>query len=86
MKLDIIQEFLEPGAVVLEGLSEAIEGYSDQGQLVYEYDKMLDCLVKNSEGVLTLEDAREWVEFNVLPLQALDSGFVMLHRVTEQEA
>ena len=67
-------------------MSKAIGGRTDQGQLVYEYDKILDCLVKNSEGVLTLEDAREWVEFNVLPLQAVESGFVMLHRVTEQEA
>jgi len=42
----------------------AILGYTDDGRLVYSYEKMVDWLVKN-DG-MTPDDAAEWIEYNTI--------------------
>lgn len=43
---------------------EAIIGVSHDGRVVYDYDKMLNCLMKK-EG-WELNEAIEWIEYNAI--------------------
>lgn len=42
----------------------AIIGYTDDGGLVYSYEKMIEYLIKEAE--MTQEEAIEWIDYNVL--------------------
>ena len=70
------QEHLTDGAVILTGLSDAIMGYTDPGVLVYSYQKLVDCFIKDG---MSREEAYDWIAYNVLPLASTDDGFVMLY-------
>ena len=72
----IPQELLRPDAIVLSGLDGAVMGYTDPGILVYSYEKMVDHFVE--EG-MSRDEAYEWIDFNVLGLQANGSGFSVLY-------
>lgn len=43
---------------------DAIVGITDEGNLIYDYDKMVQSLV--SEGEMNEEDAIEWIEYNTI--------------------
>tara|TARA_R100000664_G_C2706586_1_gene104930 strand:- start:8 stop:283 length:276 start_codon:yes stop_codon:yes gene_type:complete len=72
----IPQELLRPDAIVLSGLDGAVMGYTDPGILVYSYVKMVDHFAE--EG-MSRDEAYEWIDFNVLGLQANGSGFLVLY-------
>lgn len=42
----------------------AILGYTDDGRLVYSYEKMVDWLVENDN--MTPDDAVEWLDYNTI--------------------
>lgn len=42
----------------------AIIGYTDDENLVYSYEKMIEYLIKEAE--MTQEEAIEWIDYNVL--------------------
>ncbi len=58
---------LNPGALVADGLDDAIIGYGQQFPreplLVYDYDKCVEIFM--SQG-MSHEEAIEWMEFNVV--------------------
>lgn len=65
----LIREYLDEnyeGAIILEpqGLDDAIIGISDEGRVVYSYNKLLKAFMKH-EG-MTYEEAIEWVEYNTM--------------------
>jgi hypothetical protein len=72
----IPRELLSEEALVLDGLDEAIVGYTDPGILVYSYNKLVAHFV---EGGLSRSEAYEWIDFNILGLQGNGDGFVMLY-------
>lgn len=43
---------------------DAIVGITDEGNLIYDYDKMVQSLV--SEDEMNEEDAIEWIEYNTI--------------------
>lgn len=43
---------------------DALVGVSINNQAVYDYDKMIECLMKSEN--FTEEQAREWIEFNTI--------------------
>lgn len=63
-------------AIQFEGLDYAIIGVSLDGYYVYEYDTMVSIFM--DEDNMTLEEAQEWVEYNVLSVNA-GKGFVVIH-------
>ena len=79
-RVNAIRELLTEGALILEGLDDAIVGYSDGGLLIYDYEKTVEHFV---EDRMTREEAVEWVDFNVLGLQGNGEGFVMLYPIEE---
>tara|TARA_R100000322_G_scaffold27750_1_gene17788 strand:+ start:1212 stop:1469 length:258 start_codon:yes stop_codon:yes gene_type:complete len=67
---------LKEDALVLTGLDEAVEGVSDCGRLIYDYEKVLKIFM-DREG-WTAEDAEEWVGYNVMGVQPNGAGFIMM--------
>jgi hypothetical protein len=81
-RVNAIRGHLVEGALILEGLDDAIVGYSDGGLLIYDYEKTVEHFVEDG---MTREEAVEWVDFNVLGLQGNGEGFVMLYSVDIDE-
>jgi len=75
MIIEEIRHLLDDEAIVLDGLDEAIMGYSQDGLLIYGYDLMLDLFMKQNEW--TQLEAEEWIDFNVLGLLNNGLGFVV---------
>jgi len=75
MIIEEIRHLLDDGAIILDGLDEAIMGYSQDGLLIYGYDLMLDLFMKQNEW--TQLEAEEWIDFNVLGLLNNGLGFVV---------
>mgnify|MGYP001427759673 CR=1 len=73
---------LNEEAIVLEGedLDDAILGTSEEGILIYNYDLLVDAFKK--QGMDT-DEAREWIDFNVLPLTNQGAGFIMCYPKSE---
>ncbi len=72
-----MSESLSEGALILDGLNDAIAGSSDCGRLIYDYQKMLDLFMKRENW--TEEEAVEWVEYNVMGVQPNGKGFIMMY-------
>ena len=49
--------------IVIDGADDAIIGYSDNLEVVYDYHKLVG--VFKDQG-MTRDDAREWISFNIL--------------------
>lgn len=60
---------------------DALIGISEDNRAVYEYDKMINCLIQN-EG-FTNDEAMEWIECNTIPsLSYLGPGApIIMHSI-----
>lgn len=67
---------LEDGALILDGLDDAIIGSSDCGLLVYDYDKMLSIHIEKG---MNHEEAVEWIGYNVLGVKCNGKGFILMY-------
>ena len=81
ISIEVIREFLDEKALVIDGLDEAVVGYSDGGLLVYDHGKTVNHFVQDG---MTRDEAVGWVDFNVLGLQGNGAGFVMLYRPDDE--
>lgn len=68
---------LDPEAVVLEGLNDAIIGATEEGLLIYSFTKLID--VFQHDQRMRLEDAVEWFSYNIEPLRGQGAGFVVAY-------
>jgi len=68
---------LVEGALILDGLNDAIVGVSDCGLLIYDYDKTIKIFMER-DG-MTTEEAIEWVDYNVMGVQCNEKGFIMMY-------
>jgi len=67
---------LVEGALILDGLNDAIVGASDCGLLIYDYNKTVKIFMKR-DG-MTTEEAIEWIDYNVMGVQCNEKGFIMM--------
>ena len=69
---------IEKGAVILDGLDDCIVGVTSNNTLIYSYIQMIKhfmfCGLSQTEAI-------EWIEFNVIPLEQQNLGFVTLYEV-----
>jgi hypothetical protein len=74
-----IHEFAE-GAIILDGLDEAIVGITEEfgtgRRILYSKDKILDILMKRD--LMTYSDAEEFYDYNILGLYAGEQNPVFL--------
>ena len=77
-----IHEFAE-GAIILDGLDEAIVGVNEEfgngHRILYSKDKILDILMKRD--LMTNSEAEEFYDYNILGLYAGEQNPIFL--VTE---
>ena len=67
---------LQDGALILDGLDDAIAGESDCGRLIYDYNKMLRIFIRQG---MDYEGAEEWIGHNVMGVQCNGKGFIVLY-------
>jgi hypothetical protein len=65
------------GALILDGLDDALVGVSDCGRLIYDYNKTVKIFM-NRDG-MTTEEAIEWIDYNVMGVQCNGKGFIMMY-------
>jgi hypothetical protein len=74
-----IHEFAE-GAIILDGLDEAIVGITEEfgtgRRILYSKDKILDILMKRD--LMTYSEAEEFYDYNILGLYAGEQNPVFL--------
>ena len=59
---------------------EAIVGVTDEGQVVYDYDKMVQCLV-DDDG-MTWEEAIDFIEYNTIrTLPYVQNPPIIMHKL-----
>ena len=74
--LDYYLEIADPEAIRFDGLDYAIVGTDHNGLLVYDYDRMVECFMEDSD--MTVEEAMEWIDYNVIGTMA-GQGFTILY-------
>lgn len=72
-----IVENLHEEALILEGLDDCILGYSEDGILIYSYTRMIDHFTE--EDGMTVDEAAEWIDYNVMGLMPNGMGFIMCY-------
>ena len=74
-----IHEFAE-GAIILDGLDEAIVGITEEfgtgRRILYSKDKILDILMKRD--LMTYSEAEEFYDYNILGLYAGEQNPIFL--------
>ena len=69
-------------AIIFDGpdFDEAIVGVTDDGQVVYDYDAMVECLMKQ-DNIGRLE-AIEFIEYNTMrALPYIDNAPIVMNRI-----
>lgn len=75
---------ISPTAAVFEDEEDidAVVGYTTDGRLVYDYNKMVDCLVKQDD--MEEIEAMEWIDYNtVRSLPYIPEAPVIIYRTEE---
>ena len=67
---------LKDGALTLTDLEGTIAGVSDDGLLIYDYQKIV--LFYEKQGMST-EEAVDWIDYNVMGVQGNGEGFIMMY-------
>jgi len=73
--LDLYLEQADPEAIRFDDLDYAIVGTDNNGLLVYDYDRMIECFIEDSE--MTFDEAVEWIDYNVMGVMG-GKGFTVL--------
>ena len=68
---------LNPEAVMLDGLEDAIIGASDKGVLIYCFTKLIE-LLQEDQG-MTMNEALDWFWYNIECLTGQGAGFVIAY-------
>ncbi len=66
LNIDEYIDGLDEEAIVLTGLDNCVVGTDQNGYLVYDYEKIVNHFMVDDD--MTLDDAIEYVDFNVLGL------------------
>jgi hypothetical protein len=74
--IDNYLDMAVPEAIRFEGLDCAIVGTDHNGLLVYDYERMIEIFVVDSG--MTIEEAIEWIDYNVIGVDA-GQGFTVLY-------
>ena len=81
--LDYYEEMIHAeDAIQFDGLDYAIVGVSHTGYYIYDDDRMIECFIADDEinegEAMTEEEAIEWIDYNVLGVNA-GQGFIIMY-------
>jgi hypothetical protein len=74
--LELYLEQADPQAIRFDGLDYAIIGTDQDGLLVYDYNRMLEVFM--SEQGMDLEEAVDWIDYNVMGVMG-GKGFTVIY-------
>jgi hypothetical protein len=57
---------MKNGAMILDGCNNAIVGCNIDGTLIYDYELLVEVFCDEHE--MSLMEAREWIDFNIIGL------------------
>lgn len=78
MKNNILEsDLLCDGAIVLANLDNCISGISNNGLLIYSYEKLINHFINEEE--MTEDDAIEWIDYNIFGLLGNGKGFIIMY-------
>ena len=80
--IDLYLETADPEAIRFDGLDYAVVGTDNHGWLVYDYDRMIECLMVYSE--MSLDETLEWIDYNVLGVMGGDRFTVLYSNEGEE--
>ena len=72
--MDFYLEVADPKSIRFTGLDYACLGTDDKGNLVYSYDRLIECFVQQG---MHIEEAVEWIDYNVICVNG-GEGFTIL--------
>jgi len=82
--MKVLHDFIaehEPEAILFDGLDDALIGYAERPSqrplAVYDYDLLVECFVARGD---TIEEAVEWIDYNIVSLWAGDTTPLILYR------
>ena len=73
-------------AIIFDGpeFDDAIVGVTDEGQVVYDYDKMVQSMMQQDN--ISEEEAIEFIEFNTIrALPYVENAPIVMHRLRLEE-
>lgn len=80
---DAIEEMGYENVIIFDGYYTAVVGISDDGRVVYDYDKMVEWLVERDH--MTEDDAVEWISYNAISaLPYVDKAPVVMFRIGDE--
>lgn len=73
---------LAEDALQLDGLEKAIVGVTEDGYLVYHYDKIVNVFVER-DG-MNIDEAQEWTDYNVLGVSC-NGNWIIIYPVDNDQ-
>lgn len=62
--------------------NNAIIGVSTDNRLIYDYDKMIECLMEDEHW--SYEESQEWIEYNTIrSLDYFQDGPIIMYRIED---
>ena len=74
-----------PDAVLWDGLDEAIIGVSSEGKAVYDVRMLESIIWRNNKKHITPDEAKEWVEYNILSSYVGEYTPIHIWTISEEE-
>ena len=74
-----------PEAVLWDGLDEAIIGVSSEGKAVYDVRMLESIIWRNNKKHITPDEAKEWVEYNILSSYVGEYTPIHIWTLSEEE-
>lgn len=76
---------VNPDAILWNGLDEAIIGITEKGKAVYDIRMMESIMWRDNKKYITPDEAKEWVEFNILNSYVGEETPIHIWRMAESE-
>lgn len=76
---------INPNAVLWDGLDEAIIGMTSDGKAVYAIEMMISIVWRNNKKHITPDEAKEWVEYNILSTYVGENTPIHIWTLNEEE-
>lgn len=85
MTQDIKEKISEinPEAILWDGLDNAVIGFTDDGKVVYDINKLITETQQMNES--SFEDATEWVHFNILNAYVGEHTPIHIYPIYEED-
>lgn len=76
---------INPEAILWDGLDDAIIGITQDGRVVYDIVMMYKVVWRDNKKHITPDEAREWVDYNILSSYVGEFTPIHIWSINEEE-